>query len=101
MLAVALAPGAAMASNTATLSNADVALDLNNIRKSLMRMEDSIIFSLIERAQFKINNAVYQPDCAWDSPFRGAAGRAVPRPSNWMHHFVSQARSLASSSSTS
>jgi hypothetical protein len=66
-LAVALAPGAAMASNTASLSDADVALDLNNIRKSLMRMEDSIIFSLIERAQYKINNPVYEPDCTWRS----------------------------------
>ena len=56
-----------MASNTASLSDADVALDLNNIRKSLMRMEDSIIFSLIERAQYKINNPVYEPDCTWRS----------------------------------
>ena len=56
-----------MASNTASLSDADVALDLNNIRKSLMRMEDSIIFSLIERAQYKINTPVYEPDCTWRS----------------------------------
>ena len=68
VLAAALAPRAAMASNTGDLSDADVALDLNNIRKSLMRMEDSIIFSLIERAQYKINAAVYQPDCAWERP---------------------------------
>lgn len=53
-----------MASNTVDpSSDAAVALDLNNIRKSLMRMEDSIIFSLIERSQFKINSAVYEPDC--------------------------------------
>ena len=66
-----------MASNTGDLSDADVALDLNNIRKSLMRMEDSIIFSLIERAQYKINAAVYQPDCAWERPDRAVAPLTV------------------------
>jgi len=29
-----------------------------------MRMEDSIIFSLIERSQYKCNTAVYEPDCS-------------------------------------
>jgi len=29
-----------------------------------MRMEDSIIFSLIERSQYKANTAVYDPDCS-------------------------------------
>eukprot|EP00416_Gambierdiscus_australes_P025165 CAMPEP_0171078784 /NCGR_PEP_ID=MMETSP0766_2-20121228/14853_1 /TAXON_ID=439317 /ORGANISM="Gambierdiscus australes, Strain CAWD 149" /LENGTH=288 /DNA_ID=CAMNT_0011535937 /DNA_START=70 /DNA_END=936 /DNA_ORIENTATION=+ len=52
-----------MAANTANLLDASSALDLDNIRNSLMRMEDSIIFSLIERSQYKINAAVYSPDC--------------------------------------
>ena len=65
-----------MASNTSTLSDAAVALDLNNIRKSLMRMEDSIIFSLIERGQFKMNSAVYEADCAW---LRSARRAHLPR----------------------
>jgi len=52
-----------MAANTADLLDARSALDLGNIRNSLMRMEDSIIFSLIERSQYKINTAVYEPDC--------------------------------------
>jgi len=96
-----------MASNTGTLSDAAVALDLNNIRKSLMRMEDSIIFSLIERGQFKMNSAVYEADCAW----LRSARRAHRRPCFKLPPFfpahraralcISQARSSASSSSTS
>lgn len=52
-----------MAANTANITSAEKALDLNNIRSSLTRMEDSIIFSLIERSQYKTNTAVYSPDC--------------------------------------
>ena len=36
------------------------ALSLDNIRQSLIRQEDTIIFSLIERAQFAANEPVYQ-----------------------------------------
>ena len=36
-------------------------LDLGNIRATLIRQEDTILFNLIERAQFKRNLAVYQP----------------------------------------
>ncbi|KAF8062653.1 CM1 [Scenedesmus sp. PABB004] len=36
-------------------------LSLANIRSSLIRQEDSIIFTLIERAQFARNAAVYEP----------------------------------------
>ena len=35
-------------------------LSLNNIRRTLILMEDTIIFSLIERAQFARNEAIYQ-----------------------------------------
>eukprot|EP00891_Asterochloris_glomerata_P009776 jgi/Astpho2/9776/Aster-03752 len=37
-------------------------LSLDNIRQTLIRQEDTIIFSLIERAQFAKNAAVYEPD---------------------------------------
>lgn len=37
------------------------ALSLDNIRQSLIRQEDTIIFSLIERAQFAANSPVYTP----------------------------------------
>ncbi len=52
-----------MSANTADIdvSNPEQALDLGNIRRLLQRMEDSIIFSLIERAQYRSNSAVYQP----------------------------------------
>jgi len=49
--------------NTANVDDVDVALNLDNIRKSLMRMEDSIIFSLVERSQYHTNRDVYEPDC--------------------------------------
>lgn len=35
---------------------------LDGIRSSLIRQEDSIIFSLMERAQFCYNGATYNPD---------------------------------------
>ena len=52
-----------MSANTADIdvSNPEQALDLGNIRRLLQRMEDSIIFSLIERAQYRSNAAVYEP----------------------------------------
>jgi len=35
-----------------------------------MRMEDSIIFSLIERSQYKVNAEVYAPDCSQLGEFK-------------------------------
>jgi len=43
------------------LLNPKVALDLGNIRYTLIRLEDTIIFNLIERAQFPLNRSVYIP----------------------------------------
>jgi len=40
-------------------------LDLQNIRATLIRQEDTILFSLIERAQFKRNDMAYQKDAAF------------------------------------
>lgn len=59
-----------MAANTANMSDPKSALDLANIRSSLMRMEDSIIFSLVERAQYKRNTPVYDADCAQLGAFK-------------------------------
>lgn len=36
-------------------------LDLNSIRSVLVRLEETIIFNLIERAQFSHNARCYQP----------------------------------------
>ncbi|EXJ94068.1 chorismate mutase [Capronia coronata CBS 617.96] len=43
------------------LSDASKALDLENIRFQLIRLEDTIIFHLIERVQFPLNATIYDP----------------------------------------
>ncbi|KAF2268832.1 chorismate mutase [Lojkania enalia] len=43
------------------LSDASKALDLANIRYQLIRLEDTITFHLIERAQFPLNKTIYVP----------------------------------------
>ena len=51
------------------------ALDLNVIRDALIRQEDTIIFALIERAQFALNNGVYDPSKpAYSHLSRGGSG---------------------------
>ncbi|KAL6719246.1 chorismate mutase aro7 [Lecanora helva] len=42
------------------LSDASKALDLANIRFQLIRLEDTITFYLIERAQFPLNHTIYE-----------------------------------------
>ena len=37
-------------------------LKLDNVRQSLIRQEDSIIFALIERSQYKVNDKIYKTD---------------------------------------
>ncbi|KAL8870963.1 MAG: hypothetical protein Q9174_003112 [Haloplaca sp. 1 TL-2023] len=43
------------------LSDATKALDLENIRYQLIRLEDTITFHLIERVQFPLNPTIYKP----------------------------------------
>ncbi|KAF2871736.1 chorismate mutase [Massariosphaeria phaeospora] len=43
------------------LSDPSKALDLANIRFQLIRLEDTIIFHLIERSQFRLNERIYVP----------------------------------------
>ncbi|KAI4146349.1 MAG: hypothetical protein LQ341_002113 [Variospora aurantia] len=43
------------------LSDASKALDLDNIRFQLIRLEDTITFHLIERVQFPLNPTIYKP----------------------------------------
>ncbi|KAK2775062.1 chorismate mutase aro7 [Onygenales sp. PD_12] len=43
------------------LSDASKALDLENIRFQLIRLEDTITFHLIERVQFPLNKPIYVP----------------------------------------
>ena len=44
----------------ATASNGSTGVQLDDVRGALLRQEDSIIFALIERAQFARNEAVYE-----------------------------------------
>jgi chorismate mutase len=43
------------------LSNPEKALSLENIRFQLIRLEDTVIYNLIERAQFTLYNTIYTP----------------------------------------
>ncbi len=45
-----------------TSTNAATLLSLDYIRSVLQRLEDTIVFQLIERAQFKHNAKMYQPE---------------------------------------
>lgn len=47
---------------TMDFTKRDTVLDLNNIREQLVRMEDTIVFNLIERAQFFASPSVYDPN---------------------------------------
>lgn len=47
-------------------------LDLNNIRQALVRMEDSIVFDLIERSQFFSSPSVYQKNRFQIENFNGS-----------------------------
>uniref|UniRef100_A0A7S4DSG4 chorismate mutase n=2 Tax=Lotharella globosa TaxID=91324 RepID=A0A7S4DSG4_9EUKA len=46
-------------------------LDLNALRGQLVRLEDTIIFGFVERAQFKQNPKAYKPDAIH---IKGAGG---------------------------
>lgn len=54
------------------LLNPKTALDLGNIRYTLIRLEDTIIFSLIERAQFPLNPSIYIPGAVPLPNFKGS-----------------------------
>lgn len=52
-------------SNNENVKTSEV-LSLDSIRASLIRQEETIIFALIERAQFRQNKVVYQPGASGD-----------------------------------
>jgi hypothetical protein len=54
------------------LLNPKTALDLGNIRYTLIRLEDTIVFNLIERAQFPLNKSVYTPGGVALPDFQGS-----------------------------
>ena len=69
--AAAQEPAAAAPSKAAAEADLSSALSLANIRQTLIRLEDTIIYSLIERAQFARNEAVYAADANGPIPVPG------------------------------
>lgn len=70
-----VAQSADVAASTSGDTDKSAALQLDSIRQSLIRQEDTIIFALIERAQFAHNQAVYRADDRIPVPAFGADGR--------------------------
>ncbi|EME40728.1 hypothetical protein DOTSEDRAFT_177891 [Dothistroma septosporum NZE10] len=52
------------------LNDPQKALSLQHIRYQLIRLEDTVLYSLIERAQFPLNNTIYTPGAI---PIHGSA----------------------------
>ncbi|ETN45221.1 chorismate mutase [Cyphellophora europaea CBS 101466] len=75
------------------LSDASKALDLANIRFQLIRLEDTIIFHLIERVQFPLNPAIYD---AQDLPIP-CSNLALPANISLLDHILSETERLHSS----
>lgn len=50
----------------------ETVLDLNNIRQALVRMEDTIVFNLIERSQFYLSPLVYKSNYVRIPDFDGS-----------------------------
>jgi chorismate mutase len=62
---------------------ADNALSLDRIRSVLTRLEDTIIFSLIERAQFAHNPKIYQKGAFEELTALGVKG-------SWLEWFLKE-----------
>ncbi|PIN14831.1 Chorismate mutase [Handroanthus impetiginosus] len=58
---------------------------LEGIRNSLIRQEDSIIFSLVERAQFCYNAETYDPDAFVIDGFRGSLVEYIVKETEKLH----------------
>lgn len=69
------------------LGSADDVLSLDRIRATLIRLEDTIIFSLIERAQFAWNPKLYQPGAIPELEKAGHRG-------SWLDWFLKETESM-------
>ncbi|XP_022879337.1 chorismate mutase 1, chloroplastic isoform X2 [Olea europaea var. sylvestris] len=58
---------------------------LDGIRNSLIRQEDSIIFSLVERAQYCYNADTYNPDAFFMDGFHGSLVQYMVRETEKLH----------------
>lgn len=68
------------------ITNTMKSLNLDCIRESLIRQEDTIIFSLIERSKFPINSPVYSPSLA----------STLPSSKSLLHFIVHQSEAIQS-----
>ncbi|XVF03258.1 hypothetical protein REPUB_Repub04eG0245700 [Reevesia pubescens] len=68
-------------------------LTLNNIRNSLIRQEDSIIFSLLERAQYCFNPDTYSKDAFSMDGFHGSLVEFMVRETERLHAQVGRYKS--------
>eukprot|EP00897_Mesotaenium_endlicherianum_P006753 jgi/Mesen1/6105/ME000310S05195 len=69
---------------TSSVDSSDT-LALDNIRDSLIRQEDSIIFNLIERAQFRMNSAAYDPQIISVPGFNGSLLEYILKETEKLH----------------
>jgi chorismate mutase len=60
-------------------------LTLDHIRHSLIRQEDSIIFSLLERAQYCYNGDTYDPDAFSMDGFNGSLVEYMVKETEKLH----------------
>ncbi|XP_074381198.1 chorismate mutase 1, chloroplastic-like isoform X2 [Apium graveolens] len=58
---------------------------LDGIRSSLIRQEDSIIFSLVERAQYCYNSDTYDPNAFWKDGCQGSLVEFMLRGTETLH----------------
>jgi chorismate mutase len=68
-------------------------LTLDNIRTSLVRQEDSIIFSLLERAQFCYNADIYDKNAFHVDGFDGSLVEFMVRETEKLHQQVGRYKS--------
>ncbi|GMI98222.1 ARABIDOPSIS THALIANA CHORISMATE MUTASE 1, chorismate mutase 1 [Hibiscus trionum] len=68
-------------------------LTLNAVRYSLIRQEDSIIFSLLERAQYCYNESTYDPDSFSMEGFHGSLVEYMLRETEKLHAQVGRYKS--------
>ncbi|KAE9612633.1 hypothetical protein Lal_00006002 [Lupinus albus] len=68
-------------------------LTLDHIRHSLIRLEDSIIFSLLERAQYCYNEDTYDPDAFSMDGFHGSLVEYILKETETLHAKVGRYKS--------
>ncbi|CAK8533458.1 unnamed protein product [Lathyrus sativus] len=68
-------------------------LTLDHIRHSLIRQEDSIIFSLLERAQYCYNKETYDPDAFSMDGFHGSLVEYMVKETEKLHAMVGRYKS--------